>query len=72
MNKPKYKPVVLDTGLRTCPKCKQIGVGEVIDSRPKPGGWILRRRRCQYCLTLWRSAEIPYEDFQKIRETIEK
>lgn len=65
-----HKPVVLDTGLRTCPECGKRGAGEVIDSRPQPGGWILRRRRCVYCMTLWDSAEIPYEDFEKIREDI--
>ncbi len=45
-----------------CPGCGLANQNQVIDSRPRSGGGIRRRRECLVCGHRWSTVEIPIDE----------
>lgn len=54
---------------RRCPNCKKYTIIQVVDSRTCKDG-IRRRRACRQCKYRWRTIEVEWTEFCKLRKQI--
>ena len=52
--------------MKFCSKCKCDS--HIYESRIKDGGYVIRRRKCQKCGHKWMTIEVPYWEYQKLKE----